>query len=61
MRNLSIAQQVIREEQMREYLVGVYGDHYFTLDDLLNMCFCDDGSIWIGSIEFKTPYRLEDY
>lgn len=48
-----------REYTMLEYLLQTYGDDYFTKEDIENMCYCDDGSVWVGSIEFKTPYILD--
>lgn len=47
-----------RKRQIEEYLIDTYGEDYFTLDDWLNMCICDDGSVWIGNVEFNTPYKL---
>ena len=59
MKTLNHTQETVRERQVQEYLFSQYGEDYFTLDDLLNMCICDDGSVWIGMVEFKTPYKLE--
>lgn len=58
MRKLNKTQQTARERQISEYLISQYGEDYFTLDDWLCMCYCDDGSVWIGRVEFKTPYKL---
>ena len=61
MKTLNHTQQTIREKQIQEYLISQYGEDYFTLDDLLNMCICDNGDVYIGFIQFKTPFKLEDY
>lgn len=47
-----------RKKQIEEYLITEYGEDYFTLDDWLNMCICDNGSVYFGFVEFKTPYKL---
>lgn len=60
MEKLSYTKQTVRERQINEYLINTYGEDYFTLNDWLNMCYCDDGSVWIGNVEFKTPYKLEN-
>lgn len=59
MKTLNFTQQTIREKQVHEYLISQYGQDYFTLDDLLNMSICDDGDVWIGTIQFKTPFKLD--
>lgn len=55
-----MTQQTIREREVQEYLISQYGENYFTLDDLINMCICDNGDVYIGNIQFKTPYKLDD-
>lgn len=47
-----------RERQVQEYLIDQYGEDYFSLDDLLNMCICDNGDVFIGFVQFKTPFSL---
>lgn len=59
MKNLNYTQKTVRERQINEYLIATYGEDYFTLEDWLNMCYCDDGTVWIGNVEFKTPYKLD--
>lgn len=48
-----------REQQMIDYLIEQYGTDYFSTEDIENMCFCDNGSVMVGFVEFYTPFEID--